>query len=59
MLGLSKRFPLDLSEVKSAVIAHKIYDGVELLIYKASFIADYCYRDNRAGLAVLMIDFRN
>ena len=56
MLGLREDFAFDLSEVEPAIVAHKIDDSIKLLVYEASFVADYCYRDNRAGLAVLMVD---
>jgi len=50
---------MDLSEVESAIVPHKINDGVKLLVYEVSLVADYCYRNNRTGLAVLMVNFRN
>ncbi len=59
MLELRERFPLDLSEVESAIVAHKINDGVELLIYEVCVVADYWYTDYGAGLAVLMVNFRD
>jgi hypothetical protein len=48
-----------LAEIESAIVAHKIYNGVKLLVYEVSFVANYCYRNNRTGLAVLMVDFGN
>lgn len=59
MSYISKLFPFDLAEEETAIASHKLYNGVELLIYKASFVADYCYCDNRAGLVVLMVNLRN
>ncbi len=41
MLELRERFPLDLAKVESAIVAHKINDGVELLVYEVSLVADY------------------
>ena len=41
MLELRERFPLDLSEVESAIVAHKINDGVELLVYEVCVVANY------------------
>ncbi len=41
MLELRESFPLDLSEVESAIVAHKIDDGVKLLVYEMRVVADY------------------
>ncbi len=59
MLELRESLPLDLSEVESAIVAHKINDGVELLVYEMRVVADFRYTDNRTGLAVLMVNFRD
>ncbi len=52
-------FPLDLSEVESAVVLHKLDDGVKLLIYKDAVIRYHSSSDNRRGLAVLMVNLGN
>ena len=41
MLELRESFPLDLAEVESAVVAHKINDGVKLPVYEVCVVADY------------------
>ncbi len=50
---------LNLSEVESAVFLHKIDNGIKLLIYETSFVADHCYRDDRTCFIVLMLNFCN
>ncbi len=41
MLVFRECFALDLSEVESAIVAHKIDDGVELLVYEVCVVANY------------------
>ena len=41
MLELREGFPLDLSDVESAIVTHKIYNGVKLLVYEVGVVADY------------------
>ncbi len=41
MLELRERFPLDLAKVESPIVAHKINDGVKLLVYEVCVIANY------------------
>jgi len=59
ILELRERFPVDLAKVESAIVAHKINNGVKLLVYEMRLVADYRYRNNRTGLAVLMVNFGN
>ena len=48
-----------MSEIEPAVFPHETNDGVKLTVYELSFVTDDCYTDNRADLAVLVIDFRD
>jgi hypothetical protein len=41
MLELRESFPLDLAEIESAIVAHKIYNDVKLLVYEVCVVADY------------------
>ncbi len=54
-----KRFSLDLAEIESAIVAHKINDGVKLLVYEVCVVTDYWYTDDSTGLVVLMVNFGN
>jgi len=56
-IKLRECFPLDLAKVESAIIAHKINDGVELLVYEIRLVADERYRNDRTGLVVLTVNF--
>jgi len=38
---LRERFPFDLARIESAVVAHKINDGVKLLVNEVRVVADY------------------
>jgi hypothetical protein len=58
-IELRKGFPLNLTEVESAVPLHKINDGVELPVYETSLIRDQCYPDDSKCLFILMVDFRD
>jgi hypothetical protein len=45
-----------LPEVESAVVAHKTYNRVELLIDEPGIVADGCDPDHGDGFTVLVID---
>lgn len=38
---LREGFPLDLAQIESPIVAHKINYGVELLVYEVGVVADY------------------
>ena len=46
-----------MAEIESAIVAHKINDGVKLLVYEVGVVADYWYTDDSTGLVVLMVNF--
>jgi hypothetical protein len=48
-----------LTKYESAVVSHKIYDGIELLVDEARLIADYSYTDYCVCLNILMVNLRN
>jgi len=52
-------FSFYFSEVESAIVTHKLDDGIELLVYEARIVRDHCDSDNGARFAVLMVNLRN
>ena len=55
---MSEGFSFDLSEIKPAVIAHKIQDRIELLVNELSIVADHSNTEHGDTFAVLVVHFR-
>jgi len=56
---LIKRFPVNFSQIESAITLHKAYDRIELAVYKAALVADDGYAYNSAHFAVIMANLGN
>jgi len=54
-----ERFALDLAEVESAIVTHKLDNGIKLLVYESRIVRDHCDRDNSTCLAILMVNLCN
>ena len=52
-------FALDIAEVESAIVTHKIDDGIELLVDEARVVGNYCSGDDGVCFAVLMLNLGN
>ena len=57
--NLLKGFPLDLSEIKSAVFLHKINNSIKLPVNETAVIGHYCYCKACTGFVVLMVNLGN
>ena len=52
-------FALDIAEVESAIVTHKIGDGIELLLCEARVVGNYNSGDDGGCFAVLMLNLGN